>query len=59
MPSTEAGRMFASIGNRVRILPEVLADLTSPLGDRVRREGLPGSSIIAQFGGSLREIRDT
>ena len=40
------------------ILPEVLADLTGPLGDRVRR-GLPESSIIAQLGGSLREIRDT
>ena len=40
------------------MLPEVPADLTSPLGDEVRR-GLPESSIIALLGGSLREIRDT
>ena len=39
-------------------LPEVLADLTGPLGDKLRR-GLPESSIIAQLGDSLREIRDT
>ena len=50
--------MSASIGSRVGILPEVLADLTGPLGDRVRT-GLPETSIIAQLGGSLREIRDT
>ena len=48
--------MPASIGSRVGILPEVLADLTGPFGDWVRR-GLPESSIIAQLGGSLREIR--
>ena len=39
-------------------MPEVLADLTGPLGDKLRR-GLPESSIIAQLGDSLREIRDT
>ena len=50
--------MPASIESKVGILPEVLADLTGPLGDRVRR-GLPDSRIIAQLGGSLREIGDT
>ena len=50
--------MSASIGRRVGIVPEVLADITSPLGDRVRT-GLPESIIIAQVAGSLREIRDT
>ena len=40
------------------ILSEILTDHTGPLGDRVRR-GLPKSKIIAQLGGSLREIRDT
>ena len=40
------------------ILPEVLADLTGSVRDRVRT-GLPESNIIAQLGGSLREIRDT
>ena len=39
-------------------LPEVIADLTGPLGGLVRR-GLPESNIIAQLDGSLREIRDT
>ena len=39
-------------------LPEVIADLTGPLGGLVWR-GLPESNIIAQLDGSLREIRDT
>ena len=34
-----------------------MADLTGPLGDRVRR-GLPESRIIAQLGASLWEIED-
>ena len=50
--------MSVPIGSKVWILPEVLADPTGSLRDRVRRE-LPESSIIAQLGGSLREIRDT
>ena len=49
--------MSASIGRGVEILPEVLADLTGPLGDRLKRR-LPESSITTQLGGSLREIRD-
>ena len=49
--------MSASIGSMVGILLEVLADLTGPLRDRVRR-GLPESRITVQLGGSLREIRD-
>ena len=40
LPSTIARRMSASLGSRVGILPESLADLTGPLGDRVRT-GLP------------------
>ena len=58
MPSTEARRMSAYTESRVGTLSEVLVDLTSPLGDRVRR-GSPDSSIIVQLGDSLREIRDT
>ena len=54
--SAEARRMSASIGSTVGIVPEVLTDLTGPLGDRARR-GLPESRIIAQLGGSLRGIR--
>ena len=52
MSSTEAMRMSASLGGRVGILPGVLADITDPLGDRVRR-GLPESNIIPRLGGSL------
>ena len=58
LPLTAVRRMSAFIGSRVGTLPEVLADLTGPLGDRVRT-GPPETSIIAQLGGSLREIRDT
>ena len=50
--------MSASIGRGVGILPEVLADLSAPLGDQLRRRLLEWR-IIAQLGGSLREIRDT
>ena len=49
--------MSASIGNIVGILPEILADLTGPLGRRARM-GFHESSIIAQLEGSLRETRD-
>ena len=54
---TVARRMSTSIGSRVGTLPEVLADLTGLLGDRVRT-GLPETIIIAQLRGNLREIRD-
>ena len=50
--------MSASVGRRVEILPEVLADLTGPFGGRKRR-GLPESSFVTQLRGSLRKIRDT
>ena len=40
--------MSASIGRRVGTLSKVIADLTGPLGDRVRW-GLPESSIIAEL----------
>ena len=58
LPSTEARRTSVSSGNKGVILPEVIACLTGPLRHRVRR-GLPESSIIAQLGGSVLEIRDT
>ena len=49
MPSAEARGISAYIGSKMGILPEVLADLTGPLGDRVTR-GLPESRFIAQLG---------
>ena len=54
----EARRMSTSIWSVVRILLEVLADFKGPLDARVRM-GLPESSIIAQLGDGLGEIRDT
>ena len=40
------------------VLPEVLADLTGrSVGRQRARRGLPGSSITAELGGSLRKIR--
>lgn len=47
LPLTEARRMPAFFGSRVVTMPEVLADLPGPLGDRVRR-GIPESGIISQ-----------
>ena len=39
LPLVEAKkRMVASIGRRVGILPEILADLTDPWGERVENE---------------------
>ena len=57
LPSTEVRRISGLSGHRVEILPEVLADLTGPLGNRVR-SWLPESSVVAQSRGSLREIQD-
>lgn len=51
------GKCLQSIESRAGILPEVLADLTGPLGDRVRK-GLPGSSMFTLLEGSRPEIRD-
>ena len=47
LPSTEARRMSASIVSRVGILPEVLANLTRPLGDREVRGGLNRASLLS------------
>lgn len=58
LPSTRVRRLSALIGSGVRILPEVRADLTGPLEDKVTRE-LPKPSITALLGSSLRENRDT
>ena len=50
--------MSASFGSRVGNFNGGSDRLTGPIGNRVGR-GLPESSIIAQLGSSLREIRDT
>ena len=48
LSSTEVRRISASIGSRVGTLPEVLADLTESLGNKLRR-GLPESNTIAHL----------
>lgn len=58
LPSTYARRMPASSVRGVGVLPRVLADFTGPLGYLLNRE-VPESSIIAQLGGRVREVRDT
>ena len=50
--------MSASIGSRVGASPGILAGLTGPIGNKLRRR-LPKSSIISELGYNLREIRDT
>ena len=66
-PFHRSGRVMAAIdrseanvctGSRVGTLPELIADLTGPLEDRVRR-GLPESNITAQLGGSMGKVRVT
>lgn len=56
--AVERNRMSAPIGRSLRVLLEVLPDLTGPSGDNVRR-GLPESSINAQLRIRSRKIRDT
>ena len=46
------------IGTRVGTLPEVIAEPTGPLEDRLRR-GLPESNITAQLGCRLGKVRVT
>ena len=53
----EARRMSASVGGLMATLFAVLADLSSSLGERVRRN-LPGSKLVTSiWGGSARPSR--
>ena len=38
-------------------MPEVLADLSGPLGEKVRRE-LPNSDLVRRIWSSVRDLRD-
>ena len=38
-------------------MPEVLADLSGPLGEKVRRE-LPNSDLVRRIWNSVRDLRD-
>ena len=48
LSSAEARRMSASVGSMVATVPEVLADLSGTIGEKVRR-GLPDSDLVRLF----------
>ena len=48
LSSAESRRMSVSIGSLVATLPEGLADLSGPLGERVRRE-LPNTNLARRI----------
>ena len=55
--SAEARRMSASVGSLVATVPEVLADLSGAIGNKVRRE-LPDSDLVRRIWNSVRDLRD-
>ena len=57
LSSAESRRMSASIGSLVATVPDVLADLSSPLGENFRRE-LPNSDLVRRIWSSGRALRD-
>ena len=56
LSSAEARRMSASVGSLVATMPEVLADLSGAIGDRVRRE-LPDSDVVRRIWNGVRDLR--
>ena len=57
LSSAEARRMSAPVGSLVATLPEVLADLSGAIGNKVRRE-LPDSDLVWRIWNSVRDLRD-
>ena len=55
LASAEARRISASVGSMT--LPEVLADLSGAIGEKVRRE-LPDSDLVRRIWKSVRDLRD-
>ena len=53
----EARRMSASVGSLVAMVPEVLADLSGAIGNKVRRE-LPDSDLVRCIWNSGRDLSD-
>ena len=49
--------MSASIGSMVATVPEVLADLSGAIGEKVRR-GLLDSDLVRRMWKSVRDFRD-
>ena len=56
LPSAEARRTSASVGNMVTV-PEVLADLSGVIGQKVRR-GVHYSDLVHRIWRSVRDLRD-
>ena len=57
LSSAEARRMSASVGSLVATVPEVLADLSGAIGNKVRRR-LPDSELVRRIWNSVRDPRD-
>ena len=57
LSSAEARRMLAPIGSMVATVPEVLADLSGIIGEKVRR-GLADSDLVRRIWRSVRDLRD-
>ena len=57
LSSAEARRMSASGGSLVATVPEVLADLSGAIGNKVRRE-LPDCDLVRRIWNSVRDLRD-
>ena len=57
LSSTEARRTSAIVGSLVVTVPEVLADLSGAIGDKVRRE-LLDSDLVQRIWNSVRDLRD-
>ena len=49
--------MSASVGSLVATVPEVLAELSGAIGNKVRRE-LPDSDLVRRIWNSVRDLRD-
>eukprot|EP00904_Undaria_pinnatifida_P006577 jgi/Undpi1/3049/HiC_scaffold_15.g06425.m1 len=57
LSSAEARRVSASVGSLVATVPEVLADLSGAIEDKVRRE-LPAPDLVRRIWRSVRDLRD-
>ena len=57
LSSAEARRVSASVESLVATVPEVLADLSGAIGNKVRRE-MPDSDLVRRIWNSVRDLRD-
>ena len=57
LSSAEVRRLSASVGSLVATVPEVLADLSGAMGNKVQRK-LPDSDLMRRIWNSVRDQRD-